>query len=581
MVKTSNPTFIQMSSFSTVGDEMDFFVGPTARSIYHVGPKPVTWNGTGWKYAERDRHRCSEDDEYSIKYRIETRCGDDVKTDNLIRTIVRFKFPNIDVLPTPAPAPVTISYDAGTESLYWYRATAADTAYVTGQLVIGTLASLEEAFPGRSFTELISYQPRHQVMWTPYVGVAALRRAKLSFSDGCNTHEEVIDRNVQMFEFSRLKSGHRRAIMDEACQLNLGRVRASTNGITMLGSYNDDELVTFVPLMFSFSDSVHEDLGGKTNRKSALSVSGSCADIKISYMRDVRELLILEEEQMQSVADESVIILSPSADPITATINVGTTSSGSFTFESAAITSTMSELGITYIEPTDEFFAVQKGDGFDYSTWIAQGETQPEVDLKYEFGTVTQIEAIRYKSDCLSKSVYYRDIYRRSKDVRPASDYILDFEDVYGLLQYGWVAARNETSRRQGFFFNFTNDTSYIYRRVNGIDHIDFTGEPSISRLRIELNDTRVDSDYGKFFRLISPMVARNSPVVKGVLMAPVYTLHQGTNLDMTSTLPMPGMKISIKAEMLGSGPDEYAGGESTDRYRLFAYLLTVRKYIK
>lgn len=597
-MRTKDAIKDQLSSLSGTESGVNrlTYGGDVAKALLYGVTESVTWNGVGWKKIDSEDKTCDRNKKGrdTLKYRINSGCGD-VNVERLLRLVYELNFSNIDLVNTAVPVPVTVTYETTTEgeppvtttttsNLYYYRSDGTG-GLINNVLYISDLATLSTFLEGQDIVgeveELVSYTPRHQVMWTPFAGIAALNRAKIEYRT-CSGEcvEEELDRNLQLFEMAaRTKPGHRDSMLYKASSLNLGRVRAAIGNDkpSMLGSPSLSDRVTYTDLMFSFADSNQENTRFK---RSSADIGKHHTHLTLDFVNDLRELLIFEEEQMNDVSGLQFQFIVPSATPSSITVN-GVDVTVTVPPSNPPLAS-MSELNVKYIQSTDEFFAIDKTD-VDYSAWIAQSQLKPVVDLIAQVGIFSGSESVKYGQDSVSVNHLYRHMYRNHiRKAKPATTDTLDFDSMDGLLQYGWVAARNENSRRQGFFFNFTNDTSYVYHRSDdGIDHVDFTGNTAISELRVKVNDIETVDEHSKFFETITPLPANSSPI-KGVLMAPVYSLFIGPNNELSVSYDLNhNAKVKIRVHLLGSGIDEYKGGDSTTEFRIMGYLLSVCDYQK
>jgi hypothetical protein len=131
------------------------------------------------------------------------------------------------------------------------------------------------------------------------------------------------------------------------------------------------------------------------------------------------------------------------------------------------------------------------------------------------------------KADCRNKKFLYESYsYSCERHVTPGSEHCIYIERSPGQFKYAYTFAENETSRLQGQFFNFTNDTEFVVAadvQLMGTKFL-FEGYDSIRNIRQRIAGYDDFAARTKFLRYVdNPLFAQRAPRLTGLHIVPRY----------------------------------------------------------
>jgi hypothetical protein len=584
-------TQIRQASFDPFGIESNMYMGEQVVAMYAYDIKPSSWSQISWCNlggcggngssvgGDIDSLVSGGGFVFPISGR---EYGVAKSFDYLLAVAIEAVFPQITLVNTAAPTPYTITVPSQVEGppvtspLYYYVSTGA-FGLAAGTIYVGTLASLTSGSTGLGvpITEVfpfVSFTPRHIVSWSQYALLAAIEFITLRVN---GVDYEPMDRNAL---FNALQFRTREDVfpvaVEQATSFRAQQVSA-TVGLgpsAILGSLAEDGRYKAFTVPFSFTTSALADRGQNGKHLSAFPLllcceSGVCVDVRT--VGDLREILVLQEEQLVDVGTSPVVVVSAGRPTGAIVINSTTVSysfaAGAFTvplnvvtgvFGTAPLTSvtitpastgipttvtfnplTLSALGATFLQQTGDYLPVTRystnhpnaalGTVVDYADWIVETDPRLRVSARALGATVTDLERGMMKADCRNKKFLYEAYaYACDRFVAPGSQHCVSLIRTPGQFKYAYTFAENETSRLQGQFFNFTNSTEFVVvidDDLMGTKFI-FDGYDSCRYFSTRIGGYDDFAARSKFLRYVdNPLFAQRAPRVKGLHIIPRY----------------------------------------------------------
>lgn len=162
-----------------------------------------------------------------------------------------------------------------------------------------------------------------------------------------------------------------------------------------------------------------------------------------------------------------------------------------------------------------------------WKDWIVESNPKLAIKAKALGAIVTDLERGMMKSDCRSKKwLYEKYFYYDAYNVKPGDTAKFDITPTPGQFKYAYTFAQNETSRLQGNFFNYTNDTDFFHWKDNYHHQFPyvFDGKSAISNILTRIQGYKDEDHPANFYRFVDgALFAQRAPRERGLFVTPRY----------------------------------------------------------
>lgn len=573
-------------------DDIEFFMytGDRVTSLFGHEIRPAGWSQLSWNRVGAVQGESAFISQFPISG--PASFGGNNSMDYILAVAYEAIFPQLTLVNTQAPipyfiqavaptgvtAPVVVPPQPGTivtggAALYFYLSNGT-MGLPTGTVYVGSLSALTGT-PGLGIDPslvlpFVSYSPRHRVGWSDYALLAAIEEVNFSI-DGA-VYEELNKHAL----FNALQYRTRQDVfpvsVEEATSFDAVLIPAGVGGsaVSFLGGPLPQDRYKGFVAPFSFTTSALADRGIQGQHTSAFPAFMACNNTistGVSFVPDLREILLLEEEVLPNYATQPVIFVATPAElgvvgtgptvntifitdgatlysitpasfvaPIAPATAYSTSGALTVSVNGTALTYgpaspfTIQALGVLYLEQTGEYLPITRpivynianpfSAPLDYSTWIVETNPQLVFDCYVLGASITDWERGASKIEGKNKQfLYERYVYEGQELFGAGGNTSVQLYPTAGQFKYAYAFAQNEISRLQGQQFNYTNSSQYeiiIDSELQRPKFI-FPGSSAVTRIQDRIGGY-LDGDHPvNFYRYIdNPLFAQRMPRNKG-----------------------------------------------------------------
>lgn len=567
-------TRLRQAHFDNRNVEKELYTGEELTPLFTYELHPVSWAQTAWYDLREEQGPYRNAVYYPIN-------GPITGVDNmhyLMAFSTTLTFPEVKLKPTNTDvynygrATTTVTPPADIEDIYYVSIWNSD--YKSYKLYIGIKNTLEGYInaiyatdtPSKNYyTNLISkFNPRKnlrkRISWSKNAVVAA-HTSSAFVIDG--DRFIILDKDAI---YNALQYKYREDVFNKtfshSTNLPVEYVISDDDELTLLPDLHNRSRSIIHP--FSFTNSIFSDRGEEGKFKSAYPVLMGCKrsiGVNVDYIDDVKELLILEEEQLYSMPEIYYIIPKAYTGGIILYENSTkfyTILSTSFSIDTVAaeykVSTNLSSIRDDWgYFDTDKWEIVKRpskynedGDqSFKWSDWLENTDLKL-VSRARAFGAVTNnFELGQMKADFrtrkwLFEKYSYPDTF---VNIKPGDAVKFDLSGVSGQFKFAYVMVQNYSSELDGHHFNYTNDKTVLVKEdpYTGEKFYSTMGLNGIESLRNTLHDEEENNYEVDFVQSVqNAMFAQRLPKEECAVIYPCYS-------DFINSI-MPGGSVNMQA---------------------------------